>query len=110
MKTDENKPTVEPGEELLIAQTIAKQIGRKTFFMLGAYDIYSDGGALIFKIRGCRKYRSIRIALVPVVDLYDMTFTNWKKNEITAVKLITGVDAETLHAQIEKYTGLKTKL
>jgi len=95
-----------------IAATIYNQLSHGTMRMLGAYDIFYDGPALSFKIRGSKKWKHIKIALNSM-DTYDLTFSTWRKvgyeEKLTQHK-IEGIHVEQLHEIIERETGLYTKL
>ena len=92
-----------------IATTIYNQIGKRTFFMLGAKNIGAGENYLQFQIRGSKKYTHIKIELNGK-DLYDMTFYKCGKFEIKNQTTFNDVHVEDLHQFIESETGLVTKL
>lgn len=91
-----------------VATEIRNQIGHKALYMLGAYDIFADTNALVFKIRGSKKWKYIKIALNGK-DLYDVTFSTWRGDKITN-KMIKNVYVDQLHKTIKQETGLYTRL
>jgi len=61
--------------DMTVANTIAKQIGSRAFFLMGTRHKLGDEDSLTFDIRGSRTVNKIRVRL-NVMDLYDLTF--WK--------------------------------
>lgn len=94
---------------LITAETIKSQLTNKTLYMLGAYDVLGTENSLSFKIKGSKKFRHIEITLNSH-DLYDISFTQWRKDNITNQITIKDVYVDQLHSTIEKNTGLYTKL
>lgn len=92
-----------------IAQTIASQIGRQTFMMLGASELVAFPNGLQFKIKGSKKVNSIFITLEPT-DTYSIQFWKAKKGSPELVKEETDVYVDNMHSVIESVTGLYTRL
>lgn len=99
------------GEVLAVTNEIARQIGKKALYMLGARELLGDSNSISFKIRGSSKWKKIKIKLT-AKDLYDITFYTWKKMDFQSLKSkeIKDVYAQDLHRIIEKETGLYTSL
>jgi len=93
-----------------IAHTIQDQLGSKALFMMGTKAIYQlANGGIEFDIKGTKKYRRIRIEL-NALDLYDVTFMQWRGTGKITKDVHENVYAEDLHKKIEKETGLYLKL
>ncbi len=98
-------------KSIQIASEIKQSIGKQALFMLGAYDVYADNGALIFKIKGSRKWKGITVS-VNSLDYFDVTFKYWRKMDLSDYKELEfkNVPIEELHKLIEEQTGLYTKM
>ena len=92
-----------------IAQTIADQIGRSAFFMMGTKYKYADGDDLIFDIKGCAKFNKIQIHLAPS-DTYTITFKKVRQGTAIRSEEATGVYFDSLHDVIEHRTGLTLRM
>lgn len=91
-----------------IAAEIREQLGSMALKMMGAHDMYADNGDLVFKIKGSKKWKHIRIHLNGL-DLYDITFTTWRKDKKTE-HVVNDIYNDQLHDIIERETGLYTRL
>jgi len=95
--------------DMTVANTIAKQIGSRAFFLMGTRHKLGDEDSLTFDIRGSRTVNKIRVRL-NVMDLYDLTF--WKvtrRNGEFKVKVVAEVEDiyfDGLRQVIERVTGL----
>ncbi len=92
-----------------IAEIIRKQLTPQTLYMLGAHNMFACENGLVFKIKGSKTFKHIKIVLNSM-DTYDMTFTNFRGMNITKVEEVNGVYVDMLHKIIEEKTGLYTKL
>jgi len=95
----------------IVAETIADQIGRKAFAMMGTgYDKWYDKDSLIFKIRGSRKCNRVKVELKGD-DTYTVSFyrMNEKTYEINSWE-VAGVYNDQLNRIIEAETGLYLSL
>ena len=94
-----------------LATNLMDQIGKRTFFMLGASNfIYSSENPMLsFRIKGSRAFNMIRIEGEPS-DTYKITFINFKGINIKKEEVVEGVYADMLHKMIESKTGLFTSL
>lgn len=88
---------------------ILQQLGSKALFMLGANTLLALENGLSFKIKGSKLFRYIKIELNSL-DLYDITFVNFRGINITNTKTVNNVYAENMHKLIETETKLYTKL
>jgi len=92
-----------------VAETIADQIGRKAFFMMGTRFRTACGSVLFFDIRGCVKFNRVRITL-DCSDTYTVEFLKLvTSNGAQIVKrdlTRSGVYAEDLKKCLEHNTGL----
>ncbi len=108
----EEKPVKLSNERSVeIANETKNIIGNKALYMLGAYDIYANNGALIFKIKGSRKWKGISVRQNSL-DLFDVTFKYWRKKDLSDYReeKHTNIPDTYLHKLIEDETGLYTKL
>lgn len=92
-----------------IAQTIAGQLGNRALAMLGAQDLMAEENALMFRIRGSKTARKIRIVLEES-DTYTVEFWKGADLKIAKVAEFPGVYVADLHQTIERFTGLYTSL
>ena len=89
-----------------IAFIIQNQIGSKALFMMGTKAVYQlANGGIKFDIKGTKKYRQIKIEL-NALDLYDVTFLQWRGTGKITKDVHLNVYAEDLHLKIEQETGL----
>jgi hypothetical protein len=95
------------------AKTIADQIGRRAFIMIGAKDLLDCGDTLQFKVgRNSQGIGAVRVTLTPD-DTYTMTFfgaLSRKTYEMPVKAEVEGVYADRLRSTIERHTGLYTSL
>lgn len=94
---------------MTVAKEIAKQIGNKALFMLGASQLVADDNALRFRIKGSRAANMIRVELNSM-DLYDVTFFKVRGLDCKEVAKAEGIYNDMLHNTIEENTGLYTRL
>ena len=93
-----------------IAQTIAKQLGRKALFMIGAKNLIAGKDYLQMRLgKNSGNWNALKIALNGL-DLYNMTFYKIRKLTITKEKTVDNIYCDQLHDIIEDETGLKTSL
>lgn len=97
-----------------IVSTIAKQIGKRSLFMLGAsnlaFEVNNKNNAVLsFRIKGSPKVNYISVELNGK-DLYNMEFKKIKGTSVEKVASHEDVYADMLNTLIEKETGLYTKL
>ena len=93
-----------------VAQSLMSQIGRPTFFMLGAQSLVDLGNGLQFSIKGSpRQVTKLVITLDPS-DTY--TVQAWKiRGRVCKMLAEQGnVYADSLHSTIETMTALRTSL
>jgi hypothetical protein len=102
--------------DMIVAQTISDQIGRKAFLMLGAKDLMGDANSLTFKIgRNAQGVTHVRVQLDPD-DTYTMQFLkvrNSKKPPYYERKVLSeasGIYVDQLRSIITEKTGLYTSL
>lgn len=88
---------------------IIKQLGNKALMMLGANTLLSFENGLSFKIKGSKLFKYIKIELNSL-DLYDITFVNYRGMNITNSKTVNNVYVDTMHKLIESETKLYTSL
>lgn len=93
-----------------IARTIQKQIGRRTFAMLGVHTLVDHGNGLSFKFKGSKTANYMRILLDDGTDTYSVEFRKLVKWDSKLVGEFDGVHAGQLHELIESTTGLCTSL
>ena len=95
--------------DMTVANTIAQQIGRRAFLMMGTRYKLGDDRSLTFDCRGSRTVNKIRVEL-NLLDLYDLTF--WKVTrrngefKVKVVEKVEGVYFDGLRNVIERGTGL----
>lgn len=95
--------------DMTIANEIARQIGNKALYMLGAQNLVAGNNYLAFRIRGSKKINYIRITL-NAMDTYDMELGKiWGANH-KVVATHNGIYNDMLHSIIESETGLYTSL
>lgn len=92
-----------------IAQTIAAQLGRTAFAMLGASNLTESGPSLRFRIRGSKRINLVCITLTPA-DLYRVEFFRARGLDCQPVSSFDDVYFDSLHDTIEAETGLYTRL
>lgn len=95
-----------------IAETIRRQIGGGSLFMLGARNLLDHGNAFSFRIRGSRKVNYVKITLDPS-DTYTMEFKKIGRSpkfKVTDVAIFEDVYCDMLHSLIEDTTGLRTRI
>ena len=89
-----------------IATEIARQIGPVAFAMMGTRkDKWADGDALLFTVRGCPKWKKIRIDL-DAADTYSLMFYQIDGAFNVTSKYVYNVHVDMLHDLIESETGL----
>ncbi len=95
-----------------IAQEIANQIGHKAFVMMGTKnDRWCDGNALIFTVRGSRKWKKVRVTLA-VDDTYTVEFfkiSGAPDHKVTSQRF-DGIYCDGLKSLIEEETGVLLSL
>lgn len=96
--------------ELEVANTIAAQIGGRAFFMMGTRYKTGDDKSLMFDIRGSRKANKIKITLDFVTDTYTVEFFKVRGLNVSNVKTVSFVYADSLKTVIESNTGLLLSL
>jgi hypothetical protein len=100
--------------DLAVANTIAKQIGGRAFFMMGTQHKTGTAKSLIFNVRGSPLHVTKIVVTLDDSDTYTVEF--WKA-PVSARAIIHGkqpvklsedsdIYAENLHAIIAKGTGL----
>ena len=103
MMTTENK--------IAVAKEIARQIGNRALFMMGAMNLVAGDNSLAFHIRGSRECDKIVVTL-EASDTYRLDF--WQgaigRHQPKLVKSIDDVYADGLHQAIEYNTGLRLSL
>ena len=93
-----------------IGQTVAEQIGRHAFVMIGARDILTTERGLQFAVgRNERKVSKIAITL-EADDTYTMRFYAGRGLGLREIAAATMVYADSLRPTIEAHTGLYTSL
>lgn len=95
--------------DLRTAEEIRTIVGNKALYMLGAHNICGSKDSLMFKIKGSKTFKHIKITLNPK-DLFDVTFTQIRANKITSQIVVNDLYVDMLHKTIEEKTGLYTKL
>ncbi|XAZ81804.1 hypothetical protein A6C57_26800 (plasmid) [Fibrella sp. ES10-3-2-2] len=91
-------------------QTLYGQIGRMAFFMMGAKNITFDNASNVLQWRIANsKFNSVQVRYDIGEDLYQLTFSTETKKTITEI-VIEQVEANDLHATIERMTGLRLSL
>lgn len=93
-----------------MANTIAAQIGKRAFFMMGARDLLGSANALAFKIgRNAKSVSHVTITLQPD-DTYTVVFHRVRGASVKVVSEQDDVYADCLHRVIESGTGLYLSL
>jgi len=92
-----------------VAQTIANQIGKRAFLMMGAGPLIADGNTLRFRIKGCHKINMIKIT-PQGSDTYKMEFLKVRGFEVKTVAEWEDAYDDMLHSVIESETGLRLSL
>jgi hypothetical protein len=89
-----------------VGREIERQIGPKAFAMMGTGNQkWIDHNCLIFDIKGCRKWRKIRVTL-DADDTYTVAFFQIDRACRVTSKEVRGVYCDMLHQIIEAETGL----
>ena len=97
-------------EDMQVAKTIQKQLGRKAFVMMGAKNLVGGKNFLSFKIgKNAKGVNYIKITLTPQ-DLYDVEFGVIRKMEYKIKNKVRGIYFDMLHKAIEKNTGMYLSL
>lgn len=93
------------------ANEIARQIGHKALFMLGAKNLLGDAKSLTFKIQGSpKRVTHVRVTL-KASDTYEMEFLRCVGTKAPALLARTPyVYADQLCSVIETETALRTSL
>lgn len=97
-----------------VANEIARQIGQRALFMLGARYLVGGPDVLTFQItRSPKRVTHVRVTLTPA-DLYRVEFLRCargisSKPPITVSEL-DGVYADSLRMVLERHTGLAVSL
>lgn len=91
---------------------IINQIGRQTFFMLGAKNmVYSNAeNSFSFRMRGSKKANYLRIKYNEGTDAYDLHFSKIHGFKELNVTEFENVYTENLHEIIRDHTKLATHL
>jgi hypothetical protein len=123
----DNAQATDRNRNLEIAETIRAQLGRMALMMLGAKDLIAiptgtvhEGPGLRFRIRGCETVNMIEITLQPS-DTYSIGFfkvTRARRSldlvrgcgEVREIAEFHDVYVDSLHALIERITGLYTSI
>ena len=94
------------------AQTIAQQIGHRTFLMFGTQKRYqkNEGRTLQFNIRGARSLNWVEVTYDEGPDSYTVAVFCQRGMNYTERGRETGIYVEALHACLERLTGLYTRL
>ncbi len=101
--------------DMTVANEIRRQLGHQAFFMLGAKKLIGSENSLTFKIgRNPKSINYIKITLDPS-DTYNVEFLRIRKPKNADVKRTTVAEFEcvyvdTLHAVIERTTGMRLSL
>lgn len=99
-----------------VAETIAKQLGHKALFMMGAKNLMkgkeSNGDEfLAFKIgRNAKSINVIKIIYNDGVDTYTVQFIRTRAGNVKIVKELDDIYFDQLHEVIENNTGLRLSL
>jgi hypothetical protein len=105
-----NDNVITKGKEKMIAQTIARQIGTKALFMIGAKRLLDAGNGLAFKVgRNAKGVNYIKIIL-ETSDTYTMQAYSARGIDLKLKKELTGVYCDQLNTGIETLTGMFTRL
>lgn len=91
--------------DLTVANTIAAQIGRQAFIMMGTRFKVGDDNSLRFDVRGSRKVTHVKVTL-NAQDTYDIAFLKVRGTKVTEVSTSEGVYNDMLQDVIENHTGL----
>lgn len=94
---------------LMIAQTIANQIGSRAFIMMGTKHKLGGENFLSFDIHGSKKFSKVQVTLEPC-DTYLVEFFKFRQWEISNYYKINDIYAENLRECIEHNTGLYLSL
>jgi hypothetical protein len=102
------------GTQHQVAATLAQQIGRPAFVMIGARDILGREDGLSFRVgRNAKSVTHLRITLDPS-DTYTVEALRIRRVQgVLTPKVVETrelVYADSLHQTIEALTGLYTKL
>jgi hypothetical protein len=94
-----------------IANEILKQLGGNKFVvMTGAKQLGFGKGSLSFKIgRNSSKANMVYIKLEDN-DTYTVTFSKFRKMELTELKKYEGVHCDQLESLFQEFTGMATRL
>jgi hypothetical protein len=93
-----------------VAQTIAKQLGRRALFMIGAKNLVAGEDRLGMKLgRNAGRWSHLSIVLNGL-DLYDFTFYKFYNCKVIREKTVPNVYCDMMHQVIETETGLATSL
>jgi len=99
-----------------IAQTIAEQIGRRAFFMLGAKDFTHGDASLKFRVgRNAKGVNLVRVLLADD-DTHPVTAWRGRTNRKTldypetVIGEMSDVYVDSLHSALESLTGMYTHL
>jgi hypothetical protein len=95
--------------DLVVANTIAQQIGARAFFMMGTRFKLADGKSLVFDVRGSQRVNRVKVIL-DASDTYTVEFSKFRKLRSSPVASHSGVYDDMLHPIIEKETGLRLSL
>lgn len=91
--------------DLSVAETIAQQIGRRAFQMMGTRQKIGAARSLLFDVHGCPRFSKIRITL-EADDTYTVDAFKIRKLAIVRHEARRMVYAENLNSVIESITGL----
>ncbi len=93
-----------------VANTIKDQLGHKALYMLGASQLVGGESFLQFAIKGSRACNKVRIDLDVASDTYIVSFWKIGRGQCRPVASVSDVYVDSLHAVLEKHTGLYTSL
>lgn len=97
--------------DMTVANEIARQIGGRAFFMMGTKIKTGTDTALMFDIKGCKRFNWVRVTLA-ADDTYTVEFIHigrapaFKTNKET----FEGIYNDQLHSLISEKTGLALSL
>jgi hypothetical protein len=94
---------------LAVANIISEQIGPRAFLMMGTRHKLADGPALLFDIRGSRRFNKVKVSLTPD-DTYTVEFWKVRSHSILSHLVRENVYADSLNQCIEHNTGLALSL
>ena len=93
-----------------IAQTIADQIGRRAFFMMGAKHLTDSGQTLRFRVGRNSERVNIVTVTLDASDTYSLRFSYLRGIKDTERSSVEGIYADQLHIALESGTGMRMSL